>query len=148
MRSIFFSKDLISPLLKLYFSDYFEIPKDYLDQYGAFDISLVADLPLFIDPFLLFRSEKPEYQALHHDIIHYLQYLRDISLYETIDHGRLKSLFYFSEIKQNYLGFTYIGNKGHGLGHRFARALNTNLSNIFSSFFSKAALGRSLILSM
>ena len=122
------------PALKLYFSDYFEIPTNTLGDYGAFNISLVADLPLFIDPFLLFQSDKPEYQALHRDIIRYLKYLRDLSLYQTIDHGRLESLFYFSEIGQNYLGFTYIGNKGHGLGYTFARALNTNLSSIFKSF--------------
>jgi hypothetical protein len=122
------------PPLKLYFSDYFEFPKGDLDKYGAFDISLVADLPLFIDPFLLFQSKKPEYQALHLDIIHYLEYLRDLSISQTINLGRLQSLFYFSEVKQTYLGFTYIGNKGHGLGHDFARALNANLSNIFSSF--------------
>jgi len=37
-------------------------------------------------------------------------------------------------VKQNYLGFSYIGNRGHGLGHKFARALNANLSKLFSSF--------------
>jgi hypothetical protein len=120
--------------LKLYFSDYFELSKNTLDDYGAFNISLIADLPLFIDPFLLFQSEKPEYQALHNAIIQYLKYLRDLSLRQTIDYGRLKSLFYFSEVKQTYLGYTYTGNRGHGLGSRFARALNTNLSSIFKSF--------------
>lgn len=120
--------------LKLYFSDYFELPINTLDDYGAFNISLVADLPLFVDPFLLFQSKKPEYQALHRDIILYLEHLRDLSIRQAIDHGRLKSLFYFSEVKQNYLGFTYVGNRGHGLGYRFARALNTNLSGIFKSF--------------
>ena len=28
-----------------------------MDEYGAFDISVVSDLPLFIDPFLLFNSK-------------------------------------------------------------------------------------------
>ena len=120
--------------LKLYFSDYFELPINTLDDHGAFNISLVADLPLFIDPFLLFQSKKPEYQALHRDIILYLEYLRDLSVQQTIEQGRLRSLFYFSEVKQNYLGFTYMGNRGRGLGYIFARALNTNLSSIFRSF--------------
>ena len=31
---------------------------------GALDISVVSDLPLFVDPFLLFNSENAEYQAL------------------------------------------------------------------------------------
>jgi len=43
-----------------------------LDRHGAFDISMVSDLPLFIDPFLLFGSDKAEYQALHGEILKYL----------------------------------------------------------------------------
>jgi hypothetical protein len=120
--------------LKLYFSDYFEVEKKVLQKYGAFDISLIADLPLFIDPFLLFQSNKPHYKALHSRIISYLDYLRDVSLPGTIDAGRLMSLFYFSEVKQNYLGFTSMGNSGRGLGKNFAQALNINLSKIFTSF--------------
>jgi uncharacterized heparinase superfamily protein len=38
----------------------------------------VSDLPLFIDPFLLFNSDKPEYQELHDGIIAYLRFLRNI----------------------------------------------------------------------
>jgi hypothetical protein len=45
--------------MKLYSSDYFEVSEEALDQYGAFNISLVSDLPPFIDPFLLFNSDKP-----------------------------------------------------------------------------------------
>ncbi len=120
--------------LKLYFTDYFEVPKKILDECGAFNISLISDLPLFIDPFLLFQSDKPYYQELHNQIIHYLEYLRDISLYTTVNPGRLKSLFYFSEVKQNYFGFTFMGNSGRGLGSTFAKVLNENLSRIFSSF--------------
>ena len=51
-----------------------------MDQYGALDISLINDLPVFVDPFLLFNSKKPEYQNLHNDIIKYLRFLRDKSL--------------------------------------------------------------------
>jgi hypothetical protein len=120
------------PNLKLYFSDYFKVPRSDLDKYGAFDISLISDLPLFIDPFLLFQN--PKYQPLHDLIIDYLKYLRDISVSQVISEGRLRSLFYFSEVEQNYLGFTFMGNKGHGLGRLFAHALNMNLAKIFTSF--------------
>lgn len=44
--------------LDTYFSDVFEISKKSLDDYGAFSISLATDLPLFIDPFLLFHTQK------------------------------------------------------------------------------------------
>jgi hypothetical protein len=63
--------------MDIYFSDYFKVSRDTLDKYGAFNVSLVADLPLFIDPFLLFNSRKPEYRALHDRIITYLRFLRD-----------------------------------------------------------------------
>ncbi len=35
----------------MYFSDYFKVRPQVIEKYGAFNISLVADLPLFIDPF-------------------------------------------------------------------------------------------------
>ena len=47
------------------FSDVFEIDKDIISDYGAIDISLVCDIPLFVDPMLIFNSKKPEYQELH-----------------------------------------------------------------------------------
>jgi hypothetical protein len=39
--------------VKIYFSDYFNVDEDTLEEYGAVNISLINDLPLFIDPFLL-----------------------------------------------------------------------------------------------
>lgn len=54
-----------------FFSDAFGVDAEILDRYGAFDISVINDLPLFIDPFLLFHAEKAEYQALHQQIIDY-----------------------------------------------------------------------------
>lgn len=63
--------------LGVLFSDVFGADPADIEASGALDISLVADLPLFIDPFLLFHSEKPEYLALHKEIIRYLLFLRD-----------------------------------------------------------------------
>ncbi len=120
--------------LSLYFSDVFEVSKKSLDDYGTFNVSLVTDLPLFIDPFLLFQSSKKEYQDLHKSIINYLAFLRDKSISQSINEGLLHAWFYFSEVEQNWLGFTLQGNKGRGLGRDFAVALNTNLARIFSSF--------------
>src|SRR5215212_1348802 len=91
---------------KIYFSDFFDISPTLLEQYGAFDISLINDLPLFIDPFLLFNSENPVYQQLHNDIINYLRFLRDKSLVPGIRPGLLKAWYQFGEVKQNWLGFS------------------------------------------
>ena len=120
--------------MDLYFSDAFEVSEKSLDDYGAFNISLITDLPLFIDPFLLFHSKKKEYQDLHSSIIKYLEFLRDKSISQSISKGLLSSWFYFSEVKQNWLGFTLEGNAGRGLGRDFAQALNDNLVRIFHSF--------------
>jgi hypothetical protein len=48
-----------------FFNQYFGVSQDHVDDYGAFNVSIINDLPLFIDPSLLFNSDKPEYRALH-----------------------------------------------------------------------------------
>lgn len=120
--------------MDIYFSDYFKVKEKDLEKYGAFNISLVADLPLFIDPFLLFNSKKKKYQQLHEDIIKYLVFLKDKSTSQTLDDGALKAWYAFKEVEQNWLGFSVTGNKGSALGMDFARSLNGNLHKIFSEF--------------
>jgi hypothetical protein len=117
-----------------YFSDYFKVSPESLQKYGAFNISIITDLPLFIDPFLLFNSTKPKYKQLHDEIISYLKFLREKSTSGTIDPGLLKAWFAFPEVKQTWLGFTQSGNGGSGLGRQFASALNENLHRLFGNF--------------
>lgn len=119
---------------QIYFSDFFGISPERLEQYGAFDVALINDLPLFIDPFLLFNSNKPEYRELHDSIIRYVGFLRDKSVAGAINDSLLKAWFTFREIKENWLGYSLRGNKGSGLGMDFAQALNTNLAQIFTNF--------------
>lgn len=120
--------------IKVYFSDFFEVLPETLEEYGAFNVSLVADLPVFIDPFLLFTSDKPAYQALHEEIIRYLRFLRDESIRGGVPPELVSTWFRFSEVKETWLGFSKIGNQGRGLGSGFANALNRNLSTIFRDF--------------
>ncbi len=119
--------------MELYFSDYFEADPSDLEKYGAFDISVVTDLPLFIDPFLLFNSDKPKYRALHEDIIEYLVFLRDEAK-SDLNPGLIKAWYTFKEVRQNWLGFTQFGNGGSGLGKDFAVALHGSLGSILSNF--------------
>ena len=84
----------------IYFSDFFGVSDETVENYGAFNISLITDLLLFIDPFLLFNSDRPEYQKLHQEIIKYSLFLKKQSLSGILDQGLIKSWFYFSEIKQ------------------------------------------------
>ncbi len=121
-------------IVNIHFSDFFGLSPEVLDEYGAFDISLVNDLPLFIDPFLIFNSTKPDYKNLHESIIRYLKFLRNKSLQGSIATGLIGSWYHFGEVKQNWLGYSMVGNSGSGLGRQFASALYKNLGSIFSDF--------------
>ncbi len=132
--------------MRVYFSDIFDVSPDDIEQYGAFNISLINDLPLFVDPFLLFNSEKSEYQQLHQEILRYVAFLRDRSV-KGINHGLLKNWYCFPEIKQTWLGYSRIGNGGRGPGIEFAKALNDNLKGVFVDF-DKQTLCRSFHLGL
>jgi hypothetical protein len=120
--------------MKGYFSEYFKVSPELLQRYGAFNVSLVTDLPLFIDPFLLFNSKKSKYQELHQEIIKYLTFLREKSDSGHLDPGLIRAWFRFPEVKQTWLGFTESGNRGSGLGNHFASALHENLHTLFGNF--------------
>jgi hypothetical protein len=79
----------------LYFSEIFGVSEAKLEDYGAFNISLVVDLPLFIDPFLLFQSKEPRYKALHEEMVTYLRYLQGEASAALRNDARLKHLFCF-----------------------------------------------------
>ena len=58
----------------MFFSEYYGIESSVVENYGAVDISFVCDIPLFIDPMLIFNSEKEEYKVLHEEIIKYFHF--------------------------------------------------------------------------
>jgi hypothetical protein len=93
----------------VYFSDFFGISEDQIEKYGAFNVSLINDLPLFIDPFLLFGSEKEDYQKLHSEILDYLDFLKTKSEQGNISRAQIKSWYLFPEVKQNWFGYSMLG---------------------------------------
>lgn len=96
---------------QIYFSDFFQVDPNIIDNYGALDISLLNDLPLFIDPFLIFCSDDPECQKMHDEIIRYLVFLRDKAVNsQEADASELRYLYCFPEVRQTYLGFCENGN--------------------------------------
>ena len=121
-------------MVDVHFSDFFTVSPEALEEYGAFNVSLINDLPLFIDPFLLFNSTNPRYQELHADIIGYVTFLRDRAVEGTIDDGLHRAWFMFSEVRQNWFGYSLVGNEGRGLGMSFAQALSRNLKTVFKGF--------------
>jgi hypothetical protein len=119
--------------MDLFFTQRFEVDEGALENYGAFNISLASDIPLFIDPFLLFNSKKPAYKELHEEIIRYLVFLRQ-KAQGVADTGAIRYLFQFPEVKQNWLGYCYMGNEGRGLGKDFGNDLFSSLSQVLSNF--------------
>ena len=118
---------------KLLFAEYFEINESILEEYGALNLCLSSDLPLFIDPFLLFASDKPEYKELHKNVVSHLLVLKDLAI-ENRGDGVNFNLFRFPEIKQNWLGLSKYGNGGKGLGKRFATNIIASFNGFYNSF--------------
>lgn len=94
----------------MFFSERFQISSELLKEYGAVDISLVCDIPLFIDPMLIFNSEKEIYKNLHKSIIRYFHFLYTKAeqgltmIYEAANctDGSLIAIFCFSESEYLY----------------------------------------------
>lgn len=118
---------------KLLFSDYFNIDQSVVDNYGALNICLAADMPLFIDPFLLFASQDEEYQKLHKTLINHILLLKDIAITDK-ENAENNSIFRFPEVKQNWLGLSKFGNSGRGLGKDFAKKIVRSFNGYYSSF--------------
>ena len=117
----------------IYFSQFFEIEEGLVESYGAVNISLINDFPLFVDPFLLFESKDPKYQSLHAEIINYVVFLKNAAR-GNVSENQLNQWFFFPEVKQNWLGFSKNGNGGSGLGIEFAETLRRNLAGVFRNF--------------
>ena len=117
-----------------FFNEYFDVTTNQVDDYGAFNVSIINDLPLFIDPFLLFNGPKADYQQLDAEILKYMMFLRDKIIAGSVNDDLVESWFMFPEVKQNWLGFSLRGNGGSGLGKDFAEALRVNLQSPFADF--------------
>ena len=112
---------------EMYFSDYFKVNPQLIENHGAININLVCDLPLFIDPMLIFNSDKDEYMKLHQNIIEYFHFLAGKSK-SGIRDGDLMTYYNFSEIKNNWLGYSKVGNEGNGNGKAFAKFFSEHIS--------------------
>ena len=119
-----------------YFSTYFNVSKETINSYGAYDINLIMDTPLFIDPFLLFNSNKKKYQQLHQEIVKYLVFLKDQArqkFNESDLKKHLQAFYVFPEVKECWLGFCKNGNEGAGLNLDFATTLYNGLNTIIKN---------------
>lgn len=116
--------------MNVYFSDFFKVSPALLEEYGAFNISLINDLPLFIDPFLIYGSDKEEYKELHNNILDYLIFLKG-KAEQPLTKEQILSWYKFSEVKQNWFGYSLAGNKGSGLGEQFGYSFSNSIHLVF-----------------
>lgn len=110
----------------MFFSEYFHVDSNLISEYGAVDISLVCDIPLFVDPMLIFNSDKAEYKQLHEQIIRYFHFLYKKSQ-QGLTPAEISAWFNFSEVPNNWLGYSLAGNKGLALGKKYAQFLYKNI---------------------
>jgi len=110
----------------VFFSEYYGIKSSVVENYGAIDISFVCDIPLFIDPMLIFNSPKEEYKVLHEEIIKYFRFLYQKAT-SGLQEKELKAWFEFNEVPNNWLGYSMSGNKGAALGKKYAHFLYDNI---------------------
>lgn len=111
------------------FSDYFKVEKSVIKKYGAVDISLVCDTPLFIDPILIYSNKDEKIRNSYVEIVKYLLFLNS-KAQKGLNDKSIKYYFTFKERRQNWLGLAKNGNKGLALGIDFANELASNIASI------------------
>jgi hypothetical protein len=72
------------------------------------------DVPVGIDPFLLFKSRDPEFQTLHNQILDV--FCAGLDLIRKQRDDEVERLFQFPEVSEIGLGYTREGKKGSGVG--------------------------------
>lgn len=75
---------------------------------------LGVDLPLGIDPFLLYKSRDPELASLHQNMVS--AFNQGISYVSKSDENAAKTLFDFPEVEQIGFGYSKDSKRGSGVG--------------------------------
>ena len=111
----------------MFFTEKFQVSSEILKSYGAVDISLICDVLLFVDPMLIFNSDNERYTELHNNIIHYFYFLYTKAT-QGLTPKEIDAWFNFSEVPNNWLGYSLCGNKGLALGKKYANFLYDNIA--------------------
>lgn len=113
-----------------FFSDYFWIKSNVSQNDDFFDIILDVDLPVFVDPFLIFCSDKKEYKDLYLEIIKYLKFLSEKSIYD-INKWEFNEYYLFHEVNETHIWYSFEWNTWRWLWKWFWDILLNNLRKIF-----------------
>lgn len=98
---------------------------------SQFDVDFViprigVDLPLGIDPFLLFKSRNTTFSALHETIL--TAFNTAVDALRRGDVATAKYLFDFPEVSEIGLGYTQKGKRGSGVGSYLSRLIIETLN--------------------
>jgi hypothetical protein len=85
------------------------------------------DLPLGIDPFLLFKSHDPAYRSLHELIL--TAFNAGVEAVRRDDATAAERIFDFPEVSAIGLGYTVRSKRGSGVGSHLRRLILDTLSN-------------------
>jgi hypothetical protein len=102
-----------------------------LRSISQYDVDFViplkgVDIPLGIDPFLLFKSRDSEYRELHGLLLRVFN--RGIAAVRVGDMARARSIMTFPEVPEIGLGYTQGSRRGSGVGTRLTDLIIQTLS--------------------
>jgi hypothetical protein len=97
-----------------------------------FDPLLNLDTKLFIDPFLLYDNESGEFVGSHADVIRFFNFVLTLIAQSDGDIAsaawkRALTLLRLPEVEELCLGYTSLGTRGSGSGHKLAIQLANGL---------------------
>lgn len=100
--------------------------------FSQFDVDFViprvgVDLPLGIDPFLLFKSRDPSFSTLHDKILGAFNVA--ITALRNGDLSTAEHLFNFPEVTEIGLGYTEKGKRGSGVGSYLSKLIIETLKD-------------------
>jgi hypothetical protein len=88
---------------------------------------LDGDLPLCIDPFLLYKSRQPELLEAHSQLLAIFRQV--FAAFEAKDPARAAALVDFPEASEIRLGYAKAGNSGRGMGSTLGRLVVETLES-------------------
>lgn len=111
------------------FSDVFKISKQVIENYGAINLSLASDTPLYIDPLLIYSNDDENIRSQYQNIVKYLLFLNKQAKKDS-SKDSIRYYFTFKEIKNNWLGVSKKGNVGSALGFEFGQELYNHINQV------------------
>src|SRR5687767_7498026 len=88
---------------------------------------LGVDLPLAIDPFLLYKSRDPSLRALHESLV--TVFNRGVAAVRADNWDEANRIFDFPEVAEIGLGYSGISKRGSGVGTVLKRLILDTLAN-------------------